>query len=73
MGPVTSAAIGSGSSADARQIGVHLDGAFAEFVAVPASAVHRLSDGMTAQKGAYVEPLACVLHGDERAAVAPSR
>jgi 2-desacetyl-2-hydroxyethyl bacteriochlorophyllide A dehydrogenase len=58
---------------DVRQIGVHLDGAFAEFVAVPASAVHRLPDGMTAQEGAYVEPLACVLHGHERAAVAPSR
>jgi 2-desacetyl-2-hydroxyethyl bacteriochlorophyllide A dehydrogenase len=56
---------------DVRQIGVHLDGAFAEYVAVPASAVHPLPDGMTARQGAYVEPLACVLHGHERAPIPP--
>jgi 2-desacetyl-2-hydroxyethyl bacteriochlorophyllide A dehydrogenase len=56
---------------DVRQIGVHLDGAFAEYVAVPALAVHPLPDGMTAPQGAYVEPLACVLHGHERAAIPP--
>jgi 2-desacetyl-2-hydroxyethyl bacteriochlorophyllide A dehydrogenase len=56
---------------EVRQIGVHLDGAFAEYVAVPAAAVHQLPDGMTARQGAYVEPLACVVHGHERAAIAP--
>jgi L-iditol 2-dehydrogenase len=55
--------------AEVRQIGVHRDGAFAEYVAVPAALVHALPDGMTAGQGAYVEPLACVLHGHERAAV----
>jgi L-iditol 2-dehydrogenase len=54
-----------------RQIGVHIDGAFAEYVAVPASAVHQLPAGMTAAQGAWVEPLACVLHGHERAAIDP--
>ncbi len=56
--------------AEVGQIGVHRDGAFAEYVAVPASLVHPLPAGMTAGQGAYVEPLACVLHGHERAAVA---
>jgi 2-desacetyl-2-hydroxyethyl bacteriochlorophyllide A dehydrogenase len=56
---------------EVRQIGVHLDGAFAEYVAVPAEAVHPLPGGMSATQGAYVEPLACVLHGHERAAIPP--
>ena len=56
--------------AEVGQIGVHRDGAFAEYVAVPASLVHPLPAGMTAGQGAYVEPLACVLHGHERAAIA---
>ncbi len=56
--------------AEVGQIGVHRDGAFAEYVAVPAALVHPLPAGMTAAQGAYVEPLACVLHGHERAAVA---
>ena len=55
--------------ADVGQIGVHRDGAFAEYVAVPAALIHPLPSGMTAGQGAYVEPLACVLHGHERAAV----
>jgi 2-desacetyl-2-hydroxyethyl bacteriochlorophyllide A dehydrogenase len=56
---------------EVRQIGVHRDGAFAEYVAVPTANLHALPPGMTARQGAYVEPLACVLHGHERAAIAP--
>jgi L-iditol 2-dehydrogenase len=50
-----------------RQIGVHRDGAFAQYVKVPGAAVYRLPDDLTAEQGAYVEPLACALHGQERA------
>jgi 2-desacetyl-2-hydroxyethyl bacteriochlorophyllide A dehydrogenase len=51
------------------QIGVHRNGAFAEYVEVPATAVYRLPDDMTPEQGAYVEPLACALHGQERAEI----
>lgn len=49
------------------QIGVHRDGAFAEYVKAPATAVYRLPDDMPPEQGAYVEPLACAVHGQERA------
>jgi L-iditol 2-dehydrogenase len=51
------------------QIGVHRDGAFAEYVKAPASAVYRLPDDLSPQQGAYVEPLACAVHGQERAEI----
>jgi L-iditol 2-dehydrogenase len=51
------------------QIGVHRDGAFAEYVKAPAAAVYRLPDHMTPEQGAYVEPLACAMHGQERAEI----
>jgi L-iditol 2-dehydrogenase len=51
------------------QVGVHRDGAFAEYVKVPASAVYRLPEGMSAEHGAYVEPLACAVHAQERAEI----
>jgi L-iditol 2-dehydrogenase len=52
-----------------RQIGVHANGAFAEYVKVPARTVYQLPEGMTPQQAAYVEPLACAVHGQERADV----
>ena len=42
-------------------LGVHRDGAFAEAVAVPASAVHPLPDGLPFEVGAYAEPVAAAL------------
>ncbi len=53
------------------QIGVHRDGAFAEYVKAPAAATYRLPDEMSPQHGAYVEPLACAVHGQERADLRP--
>jgi 2-desacetyl-2-hydroxyethyl bacteriochlorophyllide A dehydrogenase len=47
-------------------IGDTVDGAFAEFVAVPAVNAHRLPDGVDGQVGAMVEPLACAVHGLRR-------
>ena len=42
-------------------LGVARDGAFAELVAVPDVAVHRLPDTLDFRKGAYVEPVAASL------------
>lgn len=39
------------------------DGAMAQFVAVPALNVFKLPDGMTFAEGAFIEPVACVVHG----------
>jgi 2-desacetyl-2-hydroxyethyl bacteriochlorophyllide A dehydrogenase len=47
-------------------IGDTLDGAFAEYVAVPAANAYRLPDGFDGQLGAMIEPLACAVHGLRR-------
>jgi 2-desacetyl-2-hydroxyethyl bacteriochlorophyllide A dehydrogenase len=47
-------------------VGDTVDGAFAEYVAVPAINAHRLPDGIDGQLGAMVEPLACAVHGLRR-------
>jgi 2-desacetyl-2-hydroxyethyl bacteriochlorophyllide A dehydrogenase len=52
-------------------IGDTVDGAFAEYVAVPAANVYALPDGMPYAAGALVEPLACVVHGLRRLAIPP--
>ena len=54
-----------------RQIGVHIDGAFAEYVKVPASAIHHVPKELSPEQAAYVEPLACAVHGQERAGIQP--
>jgi 2-desacetyl-2-hydroxyethyl bacteriochlorophyllide A dehydrogenase len=52
--------------ADWGAIGDTVDGAFAEFVVVPAVNVYRLPEGVDAQSGAMIEPLACAVHGLDR-------
>jgi 2-desacetyl-2-hydroxyethyl bacteriochlorophyllide A dehydrogenase len=47
-------------------IGDTVDGAFAEFVAVPAVNAYRLPDHVDSQYGAMAEPLACAVHGLRR-------
>jgi 2-desacetyl-2-hydroxyethyl bacteriochlorophyllide A dehydrogenase len=47
-------------------IGDTIDGAFAEYVAVPAANVYRLPDGFDGQAAAMIEPLACAVHGLRR-------
>jgi L-iditol 2-dehydrogenase len=50
-----------------RQLGVHVNGAFAEYIKVPESNVYKLPNEMTWEEAAYIEPLACAIHGMERA------
>lgn len=62
---------------DARQVlGVSCqefrrDGAFAEFVAVPARVLHCLPDGITFEEAAFAEPVGVALHAVNR--VAPEK
>lgn len=51
------------------QLGVHIDGAFAEYLKTPENNVYKLAEGMSWEEGAYIEPLACVIRGQERANV----
>lgn len=46
-----------------------VDGAFAEFVSVPARNAYRMPDDMTWSAAALVEPLSCVVHGLRRLAM----
>jgi 2-desacetyl-2-hydroxyethyl bacteriochlorophyllide A dehydrogenase len=48
------------------QLGVHAAGALAEYVVVPAANVHVVPAGLSLDTAAYVEPLACAVHGQDR-------
>ena len=55
-----------------RSIGTHLNGFFAKYLTIRASAVHLLPEGVSFWAGALSEPLACCVHGIlERASVIP--
>ena len=54
-----------------RQIGVHTHGALAEYVKAPAAAIYHVPDSLSPKQGAYIEPLACAVRGQERAAIQP--
>jgi (R,R)-butanediol dehydrogenase/meso-butanediol dehydrogenase/diacetyl reductase len=47
-------------------IGLHADGAFADFLTVPDYTLHRVPDGVDDRSAAIVEPLAVGLHGLRR-------
>lgn len=56
---------------NAQAIGYQIDGAFAEYIRIPARAVelgnvHVLPDGLSFAEAALVEPLACVLNGQNQ-------
>ncbi|GAA5170614.1 MULTISPECIES: zinc-dependent alcohol dehydrogenase family protein [Amycolatopsis] len=46
-----------------------VDGAFAEYVAVPSANCYRLPDHLSWQEGALVEPVSCAVHGVRRIGV----
>ena len=48
-----------------------VNGAFAEYVSVPAATCYRMPEAMTWQQGAIVEPLSCAVHGVRRVGVEP--
>jgi 2-desacetyl-2-hydroxyethyl bacteriochlorophyllide A dehydrogenase len=54
-----------------QAVGVTRDGAFAEYVAVPAEACYQLPDSLSDSQGAFVEPLCCVIHALNRLHVWP--
>jgi threonine dehydrogenase-like Zn-dependent dehydrogenase len=44
------------------QLGIHMDGTYAEYVKAPWGHVHRLPDNLSFMQGAFIEPLSCVIH-----------
>jgi 2-desacetyl-2-hydroxyethyl bacteriochlorophyllide A dehydrogenase len=48
------------------QLGVHSSGGLAEYVVVPESNVYVLPESLSLDAAAYVEPLACAIHGQDR-------
>jgi threonine dehydrogenase-like Zn-dependent dehydrogenase len=44
------------------QLGIHIDGTYAEYVKAPWEQVHRLPDSLGFLQGAFIEPLSCVIH-----------
>jgi (R,R)-butanediol dehydrogenase/meso-butanediol dehydrogenase/diacetyl reductase len=51
--------------------GIEMDGGFAEFVTVRAYQLHRVSDNVTYEEAALVEPMAVALHAVKRAGINP--
>lgn len=49
-----------------RQLGVHDPGGMAEYVVAPAANVYPLPKAMPLEHAAYIEPLACTVHGQDR-------
>jgi threonine dehydrogenase-like Zn-dependent dehydrogenase len=54
-----------------RAIGVYRDGGLAALCRVPARAAFAISESVPAAMAAIAEPLACVVHGVQRSAIAP--
>lgn len=59
---------------DLQAIGYEIDGAFAEYIRIPARAVeignvHALPDHVSFEEAALIEPLACVLNGQNKVAL----
>ena len=52
-----------------RQLGVHDAGGMAEFVVAPAGNVYKLPASMPFDHAAFIEPLACAIHGQDRIGV----
>jgi 2-desacetyl-2-hydroxyethyl bacteriochlorophyllide A dehydrogenase len=50
-----------------EQLGVHRAGGMAEYVVVPSANLYTLPDDMPFSSAAFIEPLACAIHGQNRA------
>lgn len=54
-----------------RAIGIHRDGGFAEYLALPQKQAFILPAGLKPTHGAFCEPLGCCLHGVDLAEIRP--
>lgn len=54
---------------EVAQLGVHVPGALAEYVVAPVANVRVLPEALSLDDAAYVEPLACAIHGQDRIAL----
>lgn len=52
-------------------VGVNYDGGFAEFCRVPAVQAYKLPESISLDEAAMTEPLACCIHGIDRAEIVP--
>ncbi|HVO40831.1 MAG TPA: alcohol dehydrogenase catalytic domain-containing protein [Spirochaetia bacterium] len=54
---------------DFHQLGIHVDGTYAEYVKAPWEQVHKLPDNLSFMAGAFIEPVSCVIHSSKAAMV----
>jgi threonine dehydrogenase-like Zn-dependent dehydrogenase len=52
-----------------RELGIHQPGGMAEYVLAPGPNVHPLPEAISSAAGALIEPVACAIHGQDRARV----
>jgi 2-desacetyl-2-hydroxyethyl bacteriochlorophyllide A dehydrogenase len=50
-------------------MGVHIDGADAEYCVMTSTNVYKLSEGISFEEAAFCEPLACAIHGTDLARI----
>lgn len=51
------------------ETGIHVNGAFAEYVTVPEKVLHRLPENMTYEQGASIDPIASAYHPVKKASI----
>ena len=51
------------------ETGIHVDGAFAEYVTVPEKVLHKLPEDMTYEQGASIDPIASAYHPVKKASI----
>lgn len=54
-----------------KSIGINMQGAYAEYVAVPLENVYKIPEGLSMEEAAMTEPLACVLHAIDQISIRP--
>jgi len=54
---------------DFHQLGIHVDGTYAQYVKAPFEQVHKLPDNLDFLAGAFIEPVSCVIHSSKAARV----
>jgi alcohol dehydrogenase len=54
-----------------KAIGIDVDGAFAEYIVVPAKNIHRLPNSTTYEEGVFIEPLAAAIQTMKMSKVKP--